>query len=164
MNKVGHIAVQCYWVNIGFVFQLECCGSLNYHDWNLNRYYRCYVNDPKPIQHCSVPFSCCHIKEKVCSLYDIIQLLYDKFFHSGKFSTERTFCKVWLADTNFLSEKNFEVENFQLLTMTFSENFLTAEIFLEWKWTFRHALVWNHFLHSLLLASFPKIFQSFSSI
>ena len=44
--------------------RLECCGSLNYHDWNLNRYYRCYVREPKPIQHCSVPFSCCHIEEK----------------------------------------------------------------------------------------------------
>lgn len=44
--------------------RLECCGSLNYHDWDLNRYYRCYVNPPKPIQHCSVPFSCCRIKEK----------------------------------------------------------------------------------------------------
>ena len=38
-----------------------------------------------------------------------------------------------LADTNFPSEKNFEVENFQLLTI-FSENFLSVEIFLEWKW------------------------------
>ena len=44
--------------------RLECCGSLNYHDWDLNRYYRCYVRDPKPIQHCSVPFSCCHIEEQ----------------------------------------------------------------------------------------------------
>jgi hypothetical protein len=41
---------------------------------------------------------------------------------------------MWLADTNFPSEKNFEVENFQLLTMIFSENFLSVEIFLEWKW------------------------------
>jgi hypothetical protein len=37
-----------------------------------------------------------------------------------------------LVDTNFPSEKNFEVENFQLLTMIFSENFLSVEIFLEW--------------------------------
>jgi hypothetical protein len=39
-----------------------------------------------------------------------------------------------LADTNFPLEKNLEVENFQLLTMTFLENFLSVEIFLEWKW------------------------------
>jgi hypothetical protein len=36
------------------------------------------------------------------------------FMHSGKFSAERKFCKMWLADTNFPSEKNFAVENFQL--------------------------------------------------
>jgi hypothetical protein len=52
------------------------------------------------------------------------------YFPSGKFSTERKFCEMWLADTNF------EVENFQLLTMLFSENFLSVEIFLEWKWAF----------------------------
>jgi hypothetical protein len=39
-----------------------------------------------------------------------------------------------LADTNFPSEKNFEVENFRLLTMIFSENFLSVENFLERKW------------------------------
>jgi hypothetical protein len=39
----------------------------------------------------------------------------------------------WPTCTNFASEKNFEVENFQLLTMIFSENFLSAENFLEWK-------------------------------
>ena len=44
-----------------------------------------------------------------------------------------------LADTNFPPEKNFEVENFQLLTMIFSENFLSVEIFLEWKWVLRVA-------------------------
>jgi hypothetical protein len=32
--------------------------------------------------------------------------------------------------------KNFEVENFQLLTMIFSEDFLSVEIFLEWKQAF----------------------------
>ena len=52
-------------------------------------------------------------------------------FHLGKFSAERKFCKMWLADTNFPSEKNFEVENFQLLTMIFSENSLSLEIFPE---------------------------------
>jgi hypothetical protein len=39
-----------------------------------------------------------------------------------------------LADTDFPSEKKFEVENFQLLTMIFSENVLSVENFLEWKW------------------------------
>jgi hypothetical protein len=34
---------------------------------------------------------------------------------------------VIVADTNFPSEKNFEVENFQLLTMIFSENFLSVQ-------------------------------------
>jgi hypothetical protein len=58
-------------------------------------------------------------------------------FHSGKFSTERKLYKMWLTDTNFPSEKYFEVENFQLLTMTFSEHFLSVEIFLEWKWAVR---------------------------
>jgi hypothetical protein len=47
-------------------------------------------------------------------------------FHLGKFSAER-------PNTNFPSGKNFEVENFQLLTMLFSENVLSVEIFLEWK-------------------------------
>jgi hypothetical protein len=40
-----------------------------------------------------------------------------------------------LADTtDFPSEKNFEVENFQLLTMIFSQHFLSVEIFLALKW------------------------------
>jgi hypothetical protein len=34
-------------------------------------------------------------------------------------------------------EKNFEVENFQFLTMIFSGNFLSVEIFLEWKWALK---------------------------
>ena len=51
---------------------------------------------------------------------------------------------MWLADTNFPSEENFEVENFQLLTMIFSENFLSVEIFLEWKWTFSVFLFSQH--------------------
>ena len=52
-------------------------------------------------------------------------------FPLGTFSAERTFCKMLLADTNFPSEKNFEVENFQLLTMIFSENFLSVEIVVD---------------------------------
>jgi hypothetical protein len=32
------------------------------------------------------------------------------------------------------AETNFEVENFQLLTMIFSGNFLSVEIFLDRKW------------------------------
>jgi hypothetical protein len=35
------------------------------------------------------------------------------------------------AERKFVTQKNFEVENFQLLTMIFSENFL------EWKWAFK---------------------------
>ena len=37
---------------------------------------------------------------------------------------------------NFPQKEN--VENFQLLTMIFSENFVSVEIFLEWKRTFTH--------------------------
>lgn len=44
--------------------RLECCGSLNIHDWDLNRYFHCYQRDPRPIEYCSVPYSCCVIKEK----------------------------------------------------------------------------------------------------
>jgi hypothetical protein len=66
-------------------------------------------------------------------------------FHSGKFSAERKFCKMWLADTNFPSEKNFEVENFQLLTMIFSENFLSVEIFLERKWALKGSCIYIQF-------------------
>jgi hypothetical protein len=56
------------------------------------------------------------------------------------FSQKENFVKCDLVDTNFPSEKNFEVENFQLLTMIFSENFLSVEIFLEWKWAFRQTI------------------------
>jgi hypothetical protein len=63
-------------------------------------------------------------------------------FHSGKFSAGREFCKILLACTNFRSEKNFEVENFQLLTMIFSENFLSVEIFLERKWALKFHVDW----------------------
>ena len=38
--------------------------------------------------------------------------------------------------TQLPSEKNFEVKNFQHLTMIFSENFQSLEIFLERKWAF----------------------------
>ena len=47
------------------------------------------------------------------------------------FPQKKTFVKCDLSDTNFPWEKNFEVENVQLLTMTFSENFLYVENFLE---------------------------------
>ena len=50
------------------------------------------------------------------------------------FPQKENFVKCDLADTNFPSEENFEVENFQLLTMIFSQNFLSVEIFLAWKW------------------------------
>jgi hypothetical protein len=33
-------------------------------------------------------------------------------FHLGRFSADRKFCKMWLADTNFTSEKNFEQKKF----------------------------------------------------
>ena len=65
---------------------------------------------------------------------------------------------MWLADTNFPSEKNFEVENFQLLTMIFSENFLSMEIFLEWKWAFTKSRV---VLTIYYFTSFSKAESSF---
>ena len=47
------------------------------------------------------------------------------------------------SQENFPQKENFakydwstQVENFQLLTMIFSENFLSVEIFLEWKRAF----------------------------
>ena len=44
-----------------------------------------------------------------------------------------------MADTNFpVVGKSFEVENFQLLTMIFSENFRSVETFLAWEWVFRN--------------------------
>jgi hypothetical protein len=42
--------------------------------------------------------------------------------------------------------RRFEVENFQLLTMIFLENFLSVEIFLEWKFflsAWKWALIWK---------------------
>ena len=65
-------------------------------------------------------------------------------FHSGKFAAERKMCKMWLANTNF-----------QLLTMIFSENFLSVEIFREWKWALKPAARAISLLakfHSCLLA------------
>ena len=50
-------------------------------------------------------------------------------FHSGKFSAERKFCEMWLADTNFPSEKNFEVE--LLTTSWYFRNFLSVENWVE---------------------------------
>jgi hypothetical protein len=61
-------------------------------------------------------------------------------FHSGKFSAERKFCKMWLADTNFPRKKILKLKVFNFLTMIFSENFLSVEIFLEWKWAFKQDL------------------------
>jgi hypothetical protein len=58
---------------------------------------------------------------------EISRVNFKSHFHSGKFSAEK----------KFPSEKNFEVENFQLLTMIFSQNFLSVEIFIEWKWAFK---------------------------
>jgi hypothetical protein len=38
--------------------------------------------------------------------------------------------------TQIFRQKKILKLNFQLLTMIFSENFLSVEIFLEWKWAF----------------------------
>jgi hypothetical protein len=43
--------------------------------------------------------------------------IFNAHFHSGKFTAERKF--------------------YPLLTMIFLENFLSAEIYLEWKWAFK---------------------------
>ena len=50
------------------------------------------------------------------------------------FPQKENFVKFDWPTQIFRRKKNFEVENFQLLTMIFSENFLSVEIFLEWKW------------------------------
>jgi hypothetical protein len=47
--------------------------------------------------------------------------------------------------------KNFEVENFQLLTMMFSENFLSAEIFPKWKLAITPEGLSTSFLYSVVL-------------
>ena len=45
-----------------------------------------------------------------------------------EFPVGRNFCENFVLDNkNFQSGKNFEVENFKLLTMIFSENFLSVE-------------------------------------
>jgi hypothetical protein len=54
----------------------------------------------------------------------------------GNFSGKKNFQNVTGRHKSSVG-KNVEVENFQLLTMTFSEHFLSVEIFLEWKWIFR---------------------------
>jgi hypothetical protein len=59
-------------------------------------------------------------------------------FHSRKFSENFVKCD-W--PTQILRwEKNSEVENFQLLTMIFSGNFLSVEIFLQWKFALIQAV------------------------
>jgi hypothetical protein len=73
----------------------------------------------------------------------IVSYNYDKaHFHSGKFIAEiMTFCKMWLADTNFPSENNLEVENFNnniFEKCSVRRNFSWAEMGLmdihEWLW------------------------------
>jgi hypothetical protein len=85
------------------------------------------------VQHVAVLSSRCWAHRSACYVFLANFELVQIFSTQEKFSAERKFCKRWLADTNFPSEKNFEVENFQLLTI-FLENFLSVEIFLEWKW------------------------------
>ena len=60
------------------------------------------------------------------------------------FRQKENFVKCDWQRQIFRRETNFEVENFQLLTMIFSESFLSVEIFLEWKWALRlEALISN---------------------
>ena len=50
---------------------------------------------------------------------------------------KENFVKCDWSTQIFRRKKNFKVENFQLLTMTFSKNVLSVEIFLERKWAFK---------------------------
>ena len=53
--------------------------------------------------------------------------------HSENFPQKENFVQFdWLTQI-FCRKKKFEVENFPLLTMIFSENFHSMENFLEWK-------------------------------
>ena len=53
-------------------------------------------------------------------------------FHLGRSSAERTFCKMWLADTNFPSEKNFEQKKmFNFWQWYFRKIFCARKIFLS---------------------------------
>ena len=61
--------------------------------------------------------------------------------YKGPFPQKENFVKCDTADTNFPSEQILKLKIFQLLTMIFSENFLSVEIFLEWKWAVRQQVV-----------------------
>jgi hypothetical protein len=67
-----------------------------------------------------------HVLTETLVTWEVITLL-KPISTQNDFPQKEIFCKIWLADTNFPSEKKFEVENVQLLTMTFSENVLSVE-------------------------------------
>jgi hypothetical protein len=46
-----------------------------------------------------------------CKLECEFHTIINAHFHSGKFSAEKTLCKMRLVDTNFPSEYNFEVNS-----------------------------------------------------
>ena len=76
-------------------------------------------------------------------------------FHSENFPQKENFVKCdW--PTQIFRWKNFEVENFQLLTMIFSGNFLSVEIFLEWKWAFTSEQMVVYFPTKFMLVFAPK--------
>ena len=69
---------------------------------------------------------CFHLRLYVClSARHVKNIVLKAHYHSGNFVK----CD-WLTQI-FRGKKNFEVKNFQLLTMIFSGNFLSVEIFLE---------------------------------
>jgi hypothetical protein len=57
--------------------------------------------------------------------------------------------------------ENFEVENVQLLTTIFSGNFLSVEIFLQWKWAFNPNCPTNGLRSKLQVVEFLSIPQLF---
>jgi hypothetical protein len=84
---------------------------------------------------------CCHLyrntKDYRTSVpnYDI-QLYF--ISTQENFPQKENFFKCDWPTQIFLWKKILKVENFQLLTITFSENFVFVEIFLVWKWAFIH--------------------------
>ena len=85
-------------------------------------------------------------------------------FHSRKkFPRTEKFVKCDWPTQIFRRKKVFEVENFQLLTMIFSENFLSVENFLDWKGAnsfFEKTVVKLH-LTGLIKDSFIQLLASY---
>ena len=72
------------------------------------------------------------VQPDYCMRTSVWEEQFRTFLFLAHFHSEENFVKCdSVTDTNFPSENHFEVENFQFLTMIFSENFLSVDIFLE---------------------------------